>query len=416
MGVLAGLFGKSEPLVRREPPVAVAPPVAQRPRAQSFAGLSDPAFLEWIRVGGTSVTVETALQNSTVLRCVDLISGAIGALPLTMQGVAANGERSALVNHPLYRLLMYRPNPWQTAFEFKQLMQLRLLMDGNAYARIVRTGPRVSSLIPITGIVNVEQAYDGTLTYRVQIRPNARAEVLGAEDVLHLRALSLDGIKGISRVEKAADIINTALQAQRAANRIFQQGVMAGGYLSHKSTLSPESIDRLRSQIEQTSGSENAGKWYVLEEGMTPHPLESTARDGQLAETRAAQVEEIGRVFGVPRPLLFVDDTSWGSGIEQLAILFVRFGLAPWFKVWEDGITRSLLSEAEWGNVVPDFDERELLRGTLKDQGEFFARALGSGGHKPWMESNEVRGLSGLGPHKDGGGLVPMGGQKNVAT
>jgi phage portal protein BeeE len=79
-----------------------------------------------------------------------------------------------------------------------------------------------------------------------------------------------------------------------------------------------------------------------------------------------------------------VDDTSWGSGIEQLAILFVRFGLAPWFKAWEEAIRRTLLEESEWRTLAADFDERELLRGTLKDQSEFFARALGAGGHRGW--------------------------------
>lgn len=384
------------------------------PRADVLGTLSDPALAAWLRGQSATVTEETALQNSTVLRCVDLISGAIGALPLTMQYTDPDGERRLAEDHPLYRLFMFRPNPWQTAFEFKQLMQMRLLMKGNAYARIVRTGTRVSSLLPITGQVFVDEAADGTISYRVQMRDTSAQVRLPASEVLHLRSLSLDGLTGVSRVEKAAQVINTAVQAQDAANRIFENGVMAGGYMTHKGAMSPEATARLRQQIESMAGSRNAGRWFVLEEGMSLNQMETTAQQSQLNETRAAQVEEIGRVFGVPRPLLFVDDTSWGSGIEQLAILFVRFGLAPWFKVWEDAITRSLLTEREWGRVTPDFDERELLRGTLKDQGEFFARALGAGGHRPWMEANEVRGLSGLGRHDDGGGLVPAGGQQNV--
>lgn len=384
---------------------------APRQRAETLGGFYDPAFYEFVRQGNVSVTLEAAMQNSTVLRCIDLISGAIGSLPLKVTKKGADGAITDHTEHPLFNLFMYRPNPWQTAFEFKQLMQSRLLARGNAYARIVMTGSRVSSLIPINGQVTVQETGDGDLTYAVQMSKNQGQLVLPSSEVLHLRSLSLDGITGLSRVQMAADVINTALQAQRAADRIFRQGVMAGGWLKHKAVLSPEAVERLRAQAEQRSGAENAGKWFVAEEGMEPVQMQANAQQSQLAETRAAQVEEIGRVFGVPRPLLFVDDTSWGSGIEQLAILFVRFGLAPWFKCWEDAITRSLLKPTEWGKTIPDFDERELLRGTLKDQGEFFARALGAGGHKPWMESNEVRELSGLGPHSDGFGLVPAGGK-----
>jgi hypothetical protein len=37
------------------------------------------------------------------------------------------------------------------------------------------------------------------------------------------------------------------------------------------------------------------------------------------------------------------------------------------------------------------FNEAALLRGTLNDQANFFAKALGAGGHSPWMKQNEVR-------------------------
>ena len=138
---------------------------------------------------------------------------------------------------------------------------------------------------------------------------------------------------------------------------------------------------------------------------MEATPFANTPKDTQLVEARAADVEEIGRIFGVPRPLLGVDDTSWGSGIEQLAILFVRFGLSPWFKAWEEAIQATCLTRAEWGVVFPDFDERELLRGTIKDQFDAYAKASGAGGHKPWMEANEIRDVLGMGPHPDGAGL-----------
>lgn len=393
------------------------PKAAPSPRMETFNGFTDPAFLEYVRGGGTSITVEGALKNSTVLRCIDLISGAIGSLPFIMQRKDAVGEVRPATDHVLHNLFLYRPNPFQTAFEFKQLMQARLLAYGNAYGRIVMTGNRVSSILPITGPVDVDENWDGTLSYRVQQRQNSAQLTLRQEEVFHLRSLSLDGVEGLSRVEMAAGIINTALAAQVAAERIFEQGVMAGGWLKHKHRLSQEAKLNMQAQIQNyMAGAKNAGKWMVLEEDMSAEPIQTTAEQSQLAETRAAQVEEIGRVFGVPRPLLFVDDTSWGSGIEQLAILFVRFGLAPWFKCWEDAVTRSLLTPAEWGKIIPDFDERELLRGTLKDQGEFFAKASGAGGHKPWMETNEIRALSGLGPHKDGFGLIPAGGTQNVAS
>ena len=175
----------------------------------------------------------------------------------------------------------------------------------------------------------------------------------------------------------------------------------------------PVALTALKESLQGYAGSGNAGKSMILEEGMKRSFAPADAQTLQIAEIRADLVEEIARVFGVPRPLMMVDETSWGSGIEQLAILFVRFGLAPWFVAWEQAVERALMTPEDRRRYRADYDERELLRGTLKDQAEYFARALGAGGHRPWMESNEVRELAGLGMHKDGAGLVAAGGMTN---
>lgn len=101
-------------------------------------------------------------------------------------------------------------------------------------------------------------------------------------------------------------------------------------------------------------------------------------------------------MYGVPRPLLMMDDTSWGSGIQQLAIFFIQYGLSHWFVSWEQASARCLLPENQFGRLQFKFNEGALLRGTLADQAAFFSKALGAGGQAPWMSQNEVRELSDL--------------------
>lgn len=55
-----------------------------------------------------------------------------------------------------------------------------------------------------------------------------------------------------------------------------------------------------------------------------------------------------------------------------------------------------LLADHELDDLQFKFNERALLRGTLNDQANFFAKALGAGGQKPWMTQNEVREVSDL--------------------
>lgn len=366
------------------------------PGGQVFASLSSADLMDYMRGGETAsgeyVTASKALENMAILRCVSLISESIGMLPLN---VMVHGDEKAIAKDlAAHRLLKSRPNDFQGPYKFKSTMQLRALLKGNAYARIIWRGSTPIKLIPLhSDKVTPELNDDFTLRYKVQ-RPDGSIVTLAARDVFHLADLADDehGLIGLSRVKKAKEAIGLALQAEKSAARIFKNGVMAGGALSYPNKLNPQQIKNIQDSLEaRYAGTENAHKWMVLEDGIKAEKWANTARDSQLEESRDHQIEEIARCFGVPRPLLMMDDTSWGSGIEQLGIFFIQFGLQHWFNIWEDEVALKLLSEREREDYYAKFNEHALLRGTLKDQADFFAKALGSGGSKPFMKQNEVR-------------------------
>lgn len=385
---------------------ASAPAAMADPTSNSFTGLTDPRFLEFIRSGGAGP--RKALQVSAVFRSITLISGALAMLPMRVMAQEPDGSAGVeAVDHPLFNLLSEEPNARQTAFEFKRLMEMRRMVKGNAYARIIRSGPRIAALVPLDpDWTEPNEHRDGTLTYSV--KGSKGSLELPASDVLHLRGFTLDGVKGVSILKMASEAIGLSQDAAESLARIYKTGVSAGGALSTDERLSPEAKQNLRESLETFRGPSASGKWMVLDEGMKATLFSSTARDNQTIETLRHQVEDIARFFGVPRPLLGLDDTSWGSGVEQLAILFVRFGLSPSLVEWEQAFKRVLLSREEKRRFAIDIDERELLRGSMKDQSEFFARAMGAGGGRGWMTANEIRDLSGLRRHPDGD-VLPVG-------
>lgn len=373
-----------------------------RPRAaagQLFSSFDDPALLDYLRQGvatesGVHITPDRALRNMAVLRACTLISQSIGMLPLNIH--SRGEERAVAEGHPVQRLLRVQPNDWQTPSEFKSTLQLHALLYGNAYALIVRGGlGQPLRMVPIKPhTIEPVLRSDYTLFYRYR-GPDGRAAEYAPQDILHIRDLSEDGLVGMSRAKLAREAIALALQAETAAARLFSNGMMVGGALRHPGTLSTDAYERLQaSMAERYSGSANAHRWMVLEENMEVEKFDQTASDSQHLENRNHQIEEVARAFGVPRPLLMMDDTSWGSGIEQLGLFFVQYALAPWFTAWEEAIGRAFL------RTDPDhyakFNERALLRGSMGNQADYFAKALGSGGHRPWMTVNEVRGLSEL--------------------
>ncbi|RYE43618.1 MAG: phage portal protein [Hyphomicrobiales bacterium] len=405
-------------MFRRQPAGAVASPRAEIGESGTFYSLDDPQVIEFLRDGlltasGFTVNVETALRNPAMFRACSLISNSIGMLPLNLIEKSTKKKATA---HPLYKLLHRRPNEWQTAFDFRALMQLRALVYRNAYALIVRspdlrTGQqRVIRFIPLESR-RMDAKLNNDWTVRYQYQPKAGGTVTySSRDILHLRSLSLDGLNGFSLVEQAKEAIGLALSAQLAAGRLFKNGAFVAGALKHPGKLSDPAFERLKASLAEKEGAENAGKTLILEEGMDWGSISVSARDAQMTELRKLQVEEIGRVSGVPRPLLMVDETSWGSGIEALGQFFVAYGLNPWFEAWQQAVERSALSDEEVELYEAKFNPAALLRGSMKDQADFLAKALGSGGHQPWMHVDEVRDVLDL-PEREAPPHVMISGQ-----
>lgn len=345
---------------------------------------------------GVAVSERMALKNSAFFRAVNLISSAMGMLPTHLHRRKPDGTTEKAKDHPLFRVLHKRPNSFQTAFEFKSYMQMVALLDGNAYARIVwgtrRGRPAVLQLIPLARgscTPNLSDDWKLTFTYR----PKDRAAVtLQARDVFHFRhPVSKDGLKGLGLLDVAVESLGLAAAAERAVARMLAKGVMAGGALQYPGELDDEAYERLRQSLnEDHAGAENAGQWLIVEDGATATPF-TTAKDGQTDETRKRQVEDLARFTDVPRPLLMMDETSWGSGIRELGLFFVTYCLMKWFVAWEQAIERSCFTEAEQDadELYVKFNDGALLRGSLKDQADFFKAALGPNG--AFFTPNEAR-------------------------
>lgn len=325
-----------------------------------------------------------------VLRCLSLISGTIGMLPINL--FESGAEKRIAREHPGYRLLKVKPNSWQTPLEFKRQMQLSLLRYGNAYAQIIRSGGRPVALVPLDSTLVQAELSGYRMIYRVSTADGE--SVLPQSQVLHLRDMSADGETGLSRMRLAEEVIRLAQDAQKAAANVFKTGNMAGGAVEVPNALSDQAYARMKSGLDSDyAGAANANRWMLLEEGAKANKFSSTAQEAQQIENRNHQIEEVARLFGVPRPLLMMDDTSWGSGIEQLGIFFVQYTMLEHFTNWEQAAARSLLEDSELEDYQFKFNERALMRGTLKDQADFFAKALGAGGQSPFLTQNEIREL-----------------------
>lgn len=410
-----------------------APPRANGGRGPALTAYSttgftddgDPALGAFLRGGrenltGVTISDRMAMRNSVFYRATSLITGSMGMLPLQLHRRLTDGTTEKAGDHPLHRILKLKPNGHQSPFEFKSFMQLAAFLDGNAYARVVRLNGEIQALVPFERGAIKRELSGGALRFRHQPK-TGRAETLEQRDVFHFRApVSLDGLNGLGLLDVASDTLGLAHLANVAVAKLMKTGVMAGGALQGKEAMSDEAYLRLKADMaERYAGVENAGEWMLLEEGFEAKPFSASAKDAQFVELMKREAEEGSRFTGVPRPLLMFDETAWGSGIEQLGLFFVVYCLLPWFVIWEEAIWRLLTESEQRGRngvmLYAKFNERGLLRGSLKDQAEFMAKALGSGGGMPWFMQNEARGAFDMNPVA-GGDTLPRAGTTAAAT
>jgi HK97 family phage portal protein len=387
--------------------------IGRQPQASfDLSNMTAEQVRDFLRIGGGSmetssgahVSESSAMRVAAAWRCMNIISGVMGSLPVDLIRRDSESQRRPAVNHPLRRVLTVKPNQWQTPNEFRRMMQAHLLLRGNAYALKVEGGGRVLGLIPLhPDRVLVDQLDDYTIEYRVSLK-DGQYRVLKQGDIFHLRGMSLDGIKGLSVLSHMRESLGIALQSELASARLMKHGQFSTGNYEHPGVLTPEAYARLKSSIDQSGGADGAGKAKILEEGMTFKPVSLSAVDMQFLQQRDFQRYDIAMFFGVPPHMLGATEktTSWGSGIEQQGIGFVTYTLNDWIRIWEEACKRDLIAEREWDTHDVRFFTQGLMRGDAKARWEAHVKGLQWGVISP----DEVRALEDMNPRPDG-----LGGQ-----
>jgi HK97 family phage portal protein len=335
---------------------------------------------------GETITPGTAMTIPAVWACVSIISETIATLPLKLYLRSGDGRIEA-TNHPLYRALGAQPNADMTAVEFWQAFVASMLLWGNGYAEKIVSGNRIIGLILIPP-GNITRTCDarGRIEYRIYIKGNTR--ILSESQVMHVPALSVDGRIGITPICAGAKMFGSSQAANSASTSTFEKGLHPTVAFKYPQVMKKEQRDDARDTIKSLSGAMMAGNPVILEAGMDVVTIGINPHDAQLLESRNFSVEEVARWFRVP-PFMIghtTNSTSWGTGIEQQMIGFVRFTLRPWLTRIEQSISKSLLTPVEKASYFAEFNIEGLLRGDSAARREFYASALQNG----WMNRDQV--------------------------
>jgi len=359
---------------------------------------------------GASVTPETALAVATVLACVRVLADGVAQIPVRVYR-RDGAARHVAADHGLHETLTLKPNPWQTSFEFRETLMLHLVLTGNAFAFINRVGSErtVRELIPIDpGLVTVERASGGALTYKVRGEGSGEVRTFPAEAIWHLRGPSWNSWLGMPATDLAREAIGLSISLEQGQADFQKNGAKTSGLFSIAESMSKERYDHLREWFDGEAAKTGSYRPLILDRGATYTPFTLSSVDQQLLETRKHQIEEICRAFRVmPLMVGHPADMAARAATESIFIHHVVHTLAPWYRRIEQSAEARLLAPADRAaGLYVRFTPNALMRGASKERAEFYTRALGAGGGDGWMTPNEIRGLEDLNPI-EGGDTLP---------
>lgn len=345
-----------------------------------------------LRGGGAAPGKAESL--SAVYACVSAISETIASLPLILYKRTADDGRERAGDHPLYRVLHDQPNDLQTALEFREMMQAMVLLRGNAHAEIGRGGDgQVQSLTPLPGDrVTTLQLENGRMAYDVTDgKGNVRR--LLQEEVFHLRHRSDNGLVGVSPITASRETVQLALAEREHGTATFNNGARLSGILKFPQRLDKGQTEALRTSWEtQHAGGANAGKTAILQEGVEYQTVSMSMEDSEYLASRQFSVIEIARLFRVPPTI--IGDLTFGnySNSVEMNRVFVVHTLRRHMAMWEQAISRALLTDTGRRLYFAEHNVEGLLRGDSTNRADFYSKAIAD----KWMTVDEVRKLENL--------------------
>ena len=349
---------------------------------------------------GMRVTAESAMALTVLQNCVTLLAESIAQLPLELYRRKAGGQRETASNHPLYDVLRYQPNPWQTAYEQREFSQLCLGLRGNALNRIERRNDgNVVGLFPLEpSRVIVCKGADLLPYYRID-----GGEPLPMRLIHHVRWISKNSYTGLSPVEVHADAIGMAQAVRQYTGKSFANGTTVSGVIERPREAPPikeqASIDRILDAWQtKFGGIDNVKKVAMLQEGMTFKPVSMTNVDAEILGILKATAVDIARIYKIPLHMVNDLDKASYANVENLVIQYVVFTLMPWVKRHEQAMMRDFLLPGDRRDYFIEFNLSGLLRGDQKSRYDAYAVGRQWG----WLSVNDIRRLENMPPVESG--------------
>jgi HK97 family phage portal protein len=341
-----------------------------------------------------NVTTSNALRVADAYACVRVLADSLSTLPLhvyrrTTAGRVAAGENARAVQ------LLRRPAPGSTGVDLISQIVVHLNVYGEAFLGKYRSGDGEIAQLGLISPESVQVELRGQRIVYLLDTLQGRTEH-GPEDILHIKGMSIDGLRGLSPVTQCRIALGLSSSLQESARQYFDNGSKPTGVLTV-----PAGNDAAVERISEAwrhrhAGVQNMHRVAVVSGDIKFTPVAFSADDSQFLQQRELSAREVARIFRVPAWSIDAptgDSLTYSNVLEQSRALATH-SLRPWATRIETAISNDADLCPGGAYVLFDFDG--LLRSAPEQRAEAYTRALDPA--TGWMRRDEVRELEDLPP------------------
>jgi HK97 family phage portal protein len=363
----------------------------------------------WVETSsGERVDEITAMNLSGVWLCLQIIGNDISGMPW---GVYEKQGKTRISRNDLDLdlLIGLQVSPEMDSPSFRLAMQNHALLAGNGYAEIERNYFGDPVALWLLDPFKTKSTRDSlkNLVYEVR-ESNGGVRILKPENVFHIKGLTLDGINGISAIQKGRETIGGGFALEKAGNAFFKNGFRPSGTVSKDGVLTDIAFKRFKDSLyESYAGAGNTGKPIILEDGAKWTALSISPNDAQYLGSREFSLAEIARWFNVKPYKLGLMDRETHTNIFQNALEHLQHTVHPWILRWETEARIKLFSKEERKTLYTKFDYKSLLRTDPASRSAYYKDMSSLGA----LDIDDILALEDMNPLENGMGttrLVPM--------
>ena len=337
------------------------------------------------KLSGLNVSAYSMLGVASIFAAVRIRGETLSNIPFAV--VERNGrERVESSDYWLADLLTNSPDGQITAVEFFHTMESHSCLTGCAYAHIERNV--YGEPVRLVQVPSYDVSYwlDDYAQPDQHLEFNVRGKRVSSRDLI---IIPFGQVYPYWHTMRPQEILNTPIALAQALDReaynLFKNGVSTAGVLQTDAKLTDNAYARLKEYLGQfRTGGKKEGALMILEEGLKYVSARMTNKDAEFVDLKKQAIRDAGAIFGVPSYQLGDGEKANYASQEEQNRNFLYSTMLFRARLFENELTNKLVSpeERRRGKCVRA-DLRGLMRGSMKDRAEYYAKLFQMGSITP---------------------------------